>query len=541
MSQVTLLIDQLKQSDQDHEFYPTTNEIIRAMVSDLKCHIDPYNKFTSVLDIGAGNGKVLMAFEEAGLTEWHAIEKSSILCAQLDRRILIVGTEFAEQSLLSKEVDVIFSNPPYSQFEQWAEKIIRQAASHIVYLVIPRRWQDSTPIADALKFREVEAKVVREFDFEDAEDRQARAKVHLLRIKFEQRGDDAFDRFFREQFADLIGKFEKKEQEHDPETDGSGGRTRPFHKLVPGPTYPDAMVALYRQEMENIERNYKLVSELDVELLREFEIFPKRIMECLKKRLSGLRNDYWAELFSRLNTITDRLTSGSRKKLLETLHKHCQVDFTVPNICEIVLWVIKNANQYIEDQLIQTYELMVDKCNVQMYKSNQRTWVDDRWRYGEPSPNTHFLLDYRIVTHRIGGVASGAYSWNSGLNESASTFLGDLMTLARNLGFHCHTNDTRLSRTGRDKWKPGERQEFFFFDEGKQHLLFDVRGFKNRNLHLRLNTKFMLALNVEHGRLQGWLKSAKEAQEELNDPKAAQWFKANTQIGNGNPWLLLGQ
>jgi len=538
---VSRLVEELKDAGQDHEFYPTTEAILAALVRALKgC------SHSSVLDIGAGNGKVLRALRDnAGFTELHAIEKSSLLCKELDAEILVVGTNFEEQSLLSKNVDVVFCNPPYSDFVAWAEKIIRQAASEKVFLVLPQRWETSEAIKDALKYRGATAQKLGAFDFEDAEDRTARAKVHLLCIRLhKERGeeDDAFERFFQEQFADLINKFAKAEKStsetDDDETKG-GGRARPFHKLVVGPGYPEALVNLYNQEMANIERNYKLVGELDVELLREFEIFPKKIMACLKARTSGLRNDYWMELFSRLRAVTDRLTAKSRKSLLGTLHKHVQVDFTVSNIYEIVCWIIKNANRYIDSQLLETYEVMVEKCNVQLYKSNQRVWVENRWRSrDEADPNSRYALDYRIVTHRLGGCR---VQWRGEeLTETSAEFLGDLLTLARNLGFNTQTNDARLDYSGRSQWRGGEKEEFHFKNKaGEWELLFDVRAFKNGNVHLRLNKDFMLALNVEHGRLRGWLRTPKEAAEELQDPQAAHWFNGNLQLGAGTVGLLL--
>jgi hypothetical protein len=538
------LVEELKQADQDHEFYPTTDAIIRALARDIglksKDGYRGHSGHSSVLDVGAGNGKVLLALREATeLEHLHAIEKSSILCRNLDPDIMVIGTDFAEQSLLSKQVDVIFCNPPYSQFEEWAEKIIRQAASKVVYLVIPKRWESSQMIKDALKFREAHARKVGEFDFEDAEDRTARAQVHLLRISLEDRKpDDAFERFFQEQFAHLIKKFTASE----PKKDQDSGRDepRPFQKLVLGPNYPEAMVNLYRQEMANIEKNYQLVGQLDVDLLREFDISPSKIMECLKARLSGLRNDYWSELFSRLNTITDRLTSKSRKTMLDTLHKHVHVDFTVSNIYEIIVWLIKNANRYIESQLIDTYELMVDKCNVQLYKSNKKVWVDQGWRYnGDPDKNSHYALDYRIVTHRVGGIRVG-YSFERGLDERACDFLGDLLTLAKNLGFRCDTSQHLFSRSGRDEWVSGQGREFYFIDgDAGRTPIYDVKAFKNGNLHLRLHKSFILALNVEFGRLKGWLRSGEQAADELNDPAAASCFKSNLQIEAGNPALML--
>jgi hypothetical protein len=545
------VVERLKEAEQDHEFYPTTDEIIQAMVRDIKAKEDwteHYERraFMSVLDIGAGNGKVLLALRKAtDLHDLHAIEKSSILCRDLDPDILVVGTEFAEQSLLSKEVDVIFCNPPYSQFVEWTEKIIRQSCCSVIYLVLPQRWESSVQIKDALKFRDVDAHNIGSFDFEDAEDRKARAKVHLLRIAFgSRRENDAFERFFEEQFADLIAKFEskkKKEGEEDDEEKREEAE-RPFKALVPGPNYPDAMVNLYRQEMAHVEANYHLVSQLDSDLLRELEISPAKIMEFLKKRLSGLRNEYWMELFTRLNTITERLTAASRKKMLDTLHKHVAVDFTVSNIYEVVIWVIKNANRYIESQLVDVYQVMVDKCNVQLYKSNKRTWEGDGWRYnGDPEKNSHYALDYRIVTHRVGGIRYSCLgSDKSGLEDAGIDFLGDLLTIAGNLGFNSRPNERSgyLSWRGYNDptWKPGAPNTFHTL---KGESLIEARAFKNRNMHLRLNQKFILALNVEYGRLRGWLHSGEQAAEELQDPEAASYFHSNTQIGSDNPTLLL--
>lgn len=188
------LVLTLQQEAQDFEFYPTTNEIIDALARDIQSIRDEhgyrYRGLDSVLDIGAGNGKVLLALRErAGMTALHAIEKSEILCDQLPPDILIVGTDFAQQSLLSKHTDVTFCNPPYSVFEEWAIKIIRQSASRIIYLVIPERWERSAGIADALKYRDAEcAKVVLLFDVRAFKNRNLHirfAKPFILALNVE--------------------------------------------------------------------------------------------------------------------------------------------------------------------------------------------------------------------------------------------------------------------------------------------------------------------------------------------------------------------
>lgn len=582
------LIQELKAADQDHEFYPTTNEIIDIWLAHLgvkrntpRNRWDGPNKYESLLDIGAGNGKVLKAFkaachrtrpaDEGGGSyytpyELFAIEKSPILCRELPEEVLVIGTDFEEQSLLSKTVDIVFCNPPYSKFEAWAEKIIRQSASKVIYLVIPQRWEQSVLIKDALKFREAKAEIIGQFHFNDAEDRTARAKVHLLFIKLADHEPDkkeipsAFAAFFNEQFGPLVNKFAEQERQlkgkikgesnEDDETEaydklaGNGGRQRPFANLKPGPNYPEQMVQYFNQEMAVLQKNYSLVNDLDVDLLREFEVSPARIMSCLYNRITTLRTEYWQELFSNLGAITDRLTASSRKDLLAVLQKHVQVDFTVGNILEVVVWVIRNTNQYIDSQLCKTYEIMVDKCNVKLYKSNQRTWQNAEWRYGKREiNNTHYALDYRIVTHQVGGCNSGYFYHEKGLDERAGEFLGDLLTLARNLSFTPveGQRDCLTRWQGAKNWIPGEKVEFWFTNKaGERELLFDVRAFKNRNLHLRLNQDFILALNVEHGRLQGWLRNVQEAVTELKDEKAAQFWNGTLKLGTTNPALLLG-
>ena len=534
-SSVNQLVAQLRENDGDYEFYPTTDEIIARMVRDLKSlERDDrygYKGVHSALDVGAGHGKVLRALrDQAKISDLYAIEKSPLLCQQLDADIFIVGTEFAEQSLLAKQVDVVFSNPPYSEFQEWAVRIIRESAAPTVYLVIPVRWKDSTVIQDALKFREAKANVLGEFSFEDAEDRAARARVNLIRVDLIGK-DDAFDRFFDEQFADLKAKFAARAKaDRVPEAkEGEKDGDPRFRSLVVGENYPERLVSLYETELDHIRKNYDLVQQLDVELLKEFDVTPDRVLGCLKARLAGLRNTYWHELFAHMSQVTDRLTSRKRRIMLDKLNANGHVDFTLTNIHAVIIWVLNNANGYLDAQLTETFETMLEKANVRNYVSNARPFVYDRWRYSEEKPS-HVALEYRIVLEHVGGVNRG-YSGIE-LNESAGQFIGDLLTVARNLGFICNTNDPRVDRNNRrGDWQAGTLQVFDCTVNGRTESLLEVRAFLNRNLHIRMNQKFALALNVEYGRLKGWLGSGAEAAEELADPKAGQYFAKNLQLG----------
>jgi hypothetical protein len=577
------LIQQLRESEQDFEFYPTTAEIIDALVRDVGV-VTPnqYGNYyherdapTSALDIGAGTGKVLHALKDrCAIKTLYAIEKAVPLLQILDDEIFVVGTDFHEQSLVSKAVDLTFCNPPYSEFEAWAVKIIRESSSRRVYLVIPTRWKDSELIKEALKYREAKFRTVGEFSFVHAEDRAARAVVNLIRIELSTEKDDAFDRFFDEQFAGLKAKFAgTKTIEYGKDEGKVEHEKKPaFAGLVVGPDYPSRMVALYDAEMDHIRKNYDLVALLDADLLREFDVTPVRILGCLKARLAGLRNTYWSQLVGNMKQVTDRLTSRKRRIILERLQGAAHVDFTVGNIHAVIIWVLKNANQYVDTQLVETFEEMVEKANVRNYVSNRKPFTDDRWRYSEEKPS-HIALEYRLVLHRCGGIEH-SYSGKPSLSESGCNFLGDLLTVARNLGFECDTDDARVVRWGgAETWTSGAVQLFHGpareykvgekipwtdrtkatitgkvrLPDGKwqyqvagdwmhekcmpQEVLFEVRAYRNRNIHLRLGQKFALALNVEYGRLKGWLKNGAQAATELNDKDAPLFFGKNLQLG----------
>ena len=57
-----------------------------------------------------------------------------------------------------------------------------------------------------------------------------------------------------------------------------------------------------------------------------------------------------------------------------------------------------------------------------------------------------------------------------------------------------------------------------------------------------MNQQFMLALNVEMGRLKGWINSPSDAAEELQDTKAEAWYGKTVKLGSSMlPMLTTGK
>ena len=120
MKQATLsLVEELKEKQEDFQWYPTTDEILTVVAKNIAGKIDRYR--LSILDIGAGNGSALNKLQnflqqkkrrddDSSLykVEKFAIEKSQTLISNMNNDIFILGTDFMQQTLIDKDVDIIF-------------------------------------------------------------------------------------------------------------------------------------------------------------------------------------------------------------------------------------------------------------------------------------------------------------------------------------------------------------------------------------------------------------------------------------------------
>ena len=338
-------------------------------------------------------------------------------------------------------------------------------------------------------------------------------------------------------------KFQEAKDKPRASNTGSTLRAKLEKAIIGGRGKVPMLVQLYNHEMRHLYDNFKKIAALDADVLNELGVTKGTVQKALEKRITGLKYRYWKELFNNLDDITDRLTTGSRKKMLDKLTAQTNVDFTESNIYAVLIWVIKNANKYYDQQLIETVQEMISDANVFMYKSNQKTFVYDRWRYGrEKTTSTHYGLELRIVLHRWSAIQTEehkyrTYDYPNKLHQSAHDFINDLLTIANNLNFKTWPHFSSLSV---GEWESNKNKEFFDID-GKN--LMWVKAFMNGNLHIKFNQKFIRRLNVEFGRLKGWLKDAHQAAQELNIPEKeiediTEAFGCNRQITASNVKLL---
>jgi hypothetical protein len=511
------LIERLKQNEQDFEYYPTTPEIVSKVYQDI---VREGNSHISILDIGAGDGCFFKKFDdlmdsngkEMSVTK-YAIERSKILLESMPDDVFVVGTNFHEQTLIDKKVDIIFCNPPYSEFKEWTVKILKEANAEYVYLVIPTRWKESLEIQRALKKRfqdePQKIEVLGDYTFEDAE-RQARCQAQIVRVTL-RHGEswnrhnnglvtDPFDVWFSENF-----NIKAKENSYsESETAKEEARREEIKALIKGQNLIERLEELYIKDMEHLKDTYKQIERLDKSLLEEFNVNVTGIKEGLRLKINGLKAFYWQELFENFDKITEKLTSGSRKKLLDVLHAHMSVDFSSSNAYAVVLWVLKNANKYLDSQLCDIFKTLTSPENVRNYKSNKNV-LSDRWRFiNNKDSFSHYVLEYRII-HDIYNIFNastfGNYEYENGISREVNSFLNDLGTIGKNLQFNV------ISDSFSFKWLPGQEKVFLYTKETAVLEFMRVRAYKKGSLHIKFNQEFMKKLNIEAARLNGWLKS----------------------------------
>ena len=126
--------------------------------------------------------------------------------------------------------------------------------------------------------------------------------------------------------------------------------------LVEGIDLVSSLVEIYNNELSNLMSTYSKLSELDAVLLEELNVKVSNVKAGLKEKIQNLKSLYWKEIFNNLTDITKRLTTKTRDTLLKFLTSNTNIDFTTGNIRSLVIWVIRNANKYYNEQMISVYD-----------------------------------------------------------------------------------------------------------------------------------------------------------------------------------------
>lgn len=558
------LIQELKENNQDFELYPTTKEMIEAIynVADSgewldvgagTCNFRKYfseiskerrgiydQKYKIYCDNFYKTGKWDYSLEpkdadkEKNITNYYVIEKSKILLQKMDKDVICLGTDFNATMLIDKPVKNIFCNPPYSEYAEWVERLILEANASNLYLVIPQRWKDNPAINNAIEKRKAIVTDLGSFDFLNAE-RNARAKVNVIKVRLnDYRMDNEYNETAFDQWFDETFKMRDKETTSEWEQERQDKNIIKNKLVNAEQSKAKILVDLYDEEIKTLYNHFKSICSLDVDILETIGISKKAVKEALKKKASGTKAKYWQLAFEELDEITSRLTSKTRKELLNKFTRSHNIDFTVANIYPVILWVLKNANEYYNEQIIDFYKGLTSPANVKPYKSNQKVFQKSEYRYNcfkNPEEISHYTLDYRIIMS-----SPFRTDWYSGklsdYQDGAKQTLQDIFTIARNLGFKVGLCDLPQAH--------GEKC-YVLFEKSNEYFM-EYKIYKNGNMHVKFNIEFMKALNVEVARLLGWINKPEDIKKEFVAEMAKgaeKYFKRNYTCLNTNTLPLL--
>lgn len=487
----------IKEVNQDFEWYPTTEEMINSLINGIN---EKYLK--NVLDIGAGDGRVLdMLANKLSVDKLYSIEKSEPLIQAMSKKNLNIGRDFWETSLIEKQAELIFCNPPYSEYGDWMVRIIKEANFEILAFIVPMRWKENIFIQQAIKQRNLDYKIIDSFDFLNAE-RKARAKVDLIIFKPKNDHKDSFELFLEEQFGfkmpnDYFSKIEIEKKEADE-----------LHlqcNIIKSEDLIDFLLKKYNEELKIYVDSIKSLSKIDGLVFEYLDVNKKKILKGLESRLKYIKAIYWDELFKKLSPISSKVISRIRTDLSSSVITKAHIEFNRGNIESVLYWFTKNINEYIKLSYLNFFDSLSKENNAFLYKSNER-FNYGNWRYRKEYDYTNefknikLKLDYRIVVPYLAQVDSWSY------NERANEFMQDLKVIANNLGFSfsCEHNF---------KFNAGESNSFYL-DNGIK--FFEYKAYKNRNVHFKFSQDFMAKLNLAVGRLRNWL-TKEEAKEEFKD------------------------
>lgn len=571
-------VEALREANEDFEYYPSTQAQIQTIVSDLIALSSSYDiterrsDAVKVLDVGAGDGRVLNAFEDAFKphdidVKKLAVERASVhINSYRGKNINLLGTVFQETNFLSKNTDVAFVNPPYSQFSFWVSTLIQQLNFKVLYAIIPTRWKDSEEIKEAMRLRGLKFSfVLDKSDFYNAE-RQARAHVELVRFSFtdlEKASDpridehrhykpcigknstDPFQQFLDKELglkkthSNTTNKFNEYVEKERIKKAMSDETTRSY-ELVQSEGVLPALLDNYERDMEHILNQYKKISELDGDILAELGVEHSSIKTGVTEKLYGMRNVYWSTLFDSLDAIHSRLTSDNKTKFLNTL-KSNSLDFTYKNALYVIDFAVKEANELIEDSLTSVYQVLTSESSIsRYYVSNERVYKDD-WRYNrydgyKPQEECKRVLDYRFIYSSWSNF--GQYDFQRGLNESAAKFTDDLMVVFRLLGY----SNVRTDKAYQEMSAGGKIVITGTDTSGTEIELLHIKYYGKGTRHLKFDSHAMLRFNVAVAKILGWCRSREEYAQETQaktNPSESVWSVADDMRISPNAMLKL--
>jgi len=475
------IFDDIKNNGEDFEFYPTTETMLNRVISDIIV----FKRGMRILDIGAGDCRLYNLIKEEKPT-YLAIEKSKTLIQKMDKDILVVGSDFHQTTLYDKNVDMVFCNPPYSEFETWMSRILNEVPASNFYFVVPERWKKNPAINETVKKQNFSTRILYEGSFNVADaDRKARCNIEIIKFsKSVYKISDYFSDWFDSNFS-----FEKTEEKQEEEETKDNG-------LCLNKGIVEHFIEDYNKEMLSVQNTLQSIKNMSKGVRDILGVDETKIKVLLKEHITETKIKYWKRIFDYIPEIKKKLTRKNRNLMFEKLQNTNSIDFSYDNVYSIIIWVLKNADSMISEQIGDFFYNISSKECVKPYKSNQKLFEKDGWKWNKYE-KTHYALDYRIIVP-----FHNSYLFEYNLEMKFE----DWVTIAENLGFS-------IGEVQIPKKVISGQKHYIYKSDGS--IMFEYKLFQNGNMHIKCDVEFTKALNIQVAKIFGWIKDKSDIVKEL--------------------------
>ena len=553
-------VQNLKSNNQDFEFYPTTKEILDVICKDMlntfvatsrKKYFksdDIENGFflercreshIKILDIGAGNGDSLnylakfmngikfsdIFYHSNNLeTEYdkrtsspkvtkYAIEKSSIMSQPYKHnKINFVGADYDEVNINQKKYDVIFCNPPYSNYKTWMIKTLNSAYGNpIIYFVIPSNWKNDTILIEEInkKFKDkIKLNVINNFDFSNGS-RAARVNVDVVKIDVIEELNGSID------FIKALFEKNKFSNNNDKNILLENENNYTENELINTnqKDYASFLVEEYNKEIDTLYTSINSLSLVPIEhLTKLFNFDYKSIVENYNNLINEIKHNYWKKIIHKTSVVEKKLIKKYRDSVINEIID-TSLDFTLSNIYSIIARLLYLVNENMNEQILIVYNDLIKNSPTEKYKSNHKFFVEQKTELKDE----FVKLTQRIILE-MGYFSNGALDSNykgelSGkLTPNAANKILDLIIVIESLGYKIGFNPFN------NEWKRGKITKIngVSLTNNNDIEIMEVKVFQNGNIHIKLNKKILEKLNIIKGLLDGWITNVNEITDEFD-------------------------
>lgn len=587
-SQITQTVQELKLNNQDFEFYPTTKEMLDVIKKDLLSSFittkkkklfksEEYetglflsrnikNNEIKIIDIGAGNGDSLnylakflngtvfsdlfyYGYNDKNTVEYDnllhgnrelpsisklAIEKSFILTQSYKKdKIHLISSDYDENFYIGNN-DIIFCNPPYSNYRSWLLKTLANAMnSPLIYFIIPSNWKNDKYLQEELNLNwknKFKFDVLDTFDFNNA-NRAARVQVDIVRIEAIENLDPKYD--FVKSLFDTNELKQCKEKTKQINNEINNCLT-----LKNEQDFASSLVNSYNNEMKLLQNALVSLSHVPIDNLSLLlNLDYAEIQKRYQILINTLNSKYWDIIVNKTSSVKKKLIKEYSDKIMNQI-TDTNMEFTLSNIYMVISKLLYTINDNMNKQVLTVYNDLIKNSPTEKYKSNYNFFVNQKTEIKD----TRCKLTQRVILEM--GFFSKAIEVDyngkpkNKLTENTSNRILDLIIVIESLGYKTDFDPKTLYCERGVTYKVEGVQ----LVTNKDINLFEFKVFLNGNIHIKMNETILQKLNIIKGLLEGWIVNTNEIMEEfdVNEEVALEMVNIKLNGFNDKKSLLIG-